>query len=210
MEQKNWKELPYISIALVLINVIVFVICEHTGDVFYRLGTLNVEGVLKNREYGRFIWSMFLHVGFDHIFNNMVILYFMGTMIEKEIGHLPYTLVYFLSGIGGGLFSLYVKVRSHSAVGSVGASGALFGLDGLLLAMVLFYDSPIAPVTPLRVLLMIGLSLYNGFAANNVDNAGHLGGLLVGLIMGALLCTLRRRKSNAGRDSHKKEDKLEY
>lgn len=190
--QKNRKEIPYVSIMLVAVNVILFLFTYFGGEELYEVGALTVEGVLVRGEYERFIFCMFLHGGIDHIFNNMVILYFMGTMIEKEIGHLPYGVIYFLSGIGGGMLSLYVKLIQGSSVGSVGASGAIFGLDGLLLAMVLFYRKPMPMVTPLRVGLMIALSLYNGFAAANVDNAGHLGGLLAGLILGALFCMIKR------------------
>ena len=190
--QKNRKEIPYVSIMLVAVNVILFLFTYFGGEELYEVGALTVEGVLVRGEYERFIFCMFLHGGIDHIFNNMVILYFMGTMIEKEIGHLPYGVIYFLSGIGGGMLSLYVKLIQGSSVGSVGASGAIFGLDGLLLAMVLFYRKPMPMVTPLRVGLMIALSLYNGFTAANVDNAGHLGGLLAGLILGALFCMIKR------------------
>jgi len=192
LQSIDWKNLSYVSITLVVINVIVFLVSENDGGRLLEAGTLNIEGVLKNKEYARFVWYMFLHGGIEHIFNNMVMLYFMGTMIEKEIGHLPYLVIYFLSGIGGGMFSLYMKVRLMNPVGSVGASAAIFGLDGLLLSMVLFYRRPMPQVTPVRVLLMIALSLYNGFMSDNVDNAGHVGGLLVGLLFGALFCHIRR------------------
>ncbi|MBQ9489864.1 MAG: rhomboid family intramembrane serine protease, partial [Lachnospiraceae bacterium] len=139
---KNWKKIPYVSVGLVVINVVLFLI-EELGQVeLFQAGALNVEDVLIRGEYERFIYSMFLHADIEHLFNNMVMLYFMGTMIEKEIGHLSYGIIYFISGIGGGLLSLYVKLVQGNPFGSVGASGAIFGLDGLLLAMVLFYRKP--------------------------------------------------------------------
>ncbi|MBR3470335.1 MAG: rhomboid family intramembrane serine protease [Lachnospiraceae bacterium] len=188
----KWKEVPFVSIALVATNVIVFLITQFVDGSLFEAGALNVEGVLINKQYGRFLWSMFLHAGIEHLFNNMVMLYFMGTMIEKEIGHLPYGVIYFLSGLGGGLLSLYMKLMLGNPAGSVGASGAIFGLDGLLLAMVLFYRRPMPMVTPLRVCLMIALSLYAGLTSGNIDNAAHFGGLLVGLILGALFCLIKR------------------
>ena len=145
---KKWKDIPYVSILLVSINVVVFLITEFVTKAPYEAGRLSVEGVLMRGEYERFIYCMFLHVDIAHIFNNMVMLYFMGTMIEKEIGHLPFGVIYFLSGIGGGLLSLYVKLVQGNPAGSVGASGAIFGLNGLLLAMVLFYRKPMPMVTP--------------------------------------------------------------
>lgn len=188
----KWKEVPFVSITLVAVNVLVFLITEFGNGSLFEAGALNVEGVLINKQYGRFLWSMFLHAGIEHLFNNMVMLYFMGTMIEKEIGHVPYCVIYFLSGLGGGLLSLYMKLMLGNPAGSVGASGAIFGLDGLLLAMVLFYRRPMPMVTPLRVCLMIALSLYAGLTSGNIDNAAHIGGLLVGLILGALFCMIKR------------------
>ena len=189
---KNWRKIPYVSISLVVINVILFLITEFGSVDLFRVGALTVEDVLIKAEHERFIYSMFLHADIEHLFNNMVMLYFMGTMIEKEIGHFSYGIIYFASGIGGGVLSLYVKLVQGNPFGSVGASGAIFGLDGLLLAMVLFYRKPMPMVTPLRVCLMIALSLYGGMTSGNVDNAAHIGGLLVGLITGALFCMIRR------------------
>lgn len=189
---KNWRKIPYVSISLVVMNVILFLITEFGSVDLFQLGALNIEDVLIKGEYERFLYCMFLHADIEHLFNNMVMLYFMGTMIEKEIGHLSYGIIYFISGIGGGLLSLYVKLVQGNPFGSVGASGAIFGLDGLLLAMVLFYRKPMPMVTPLRVCLMIALSLYGGMTSGNVDNAAHIGGLLVGLITGALFCMIRR------------------
>lgn len=186
------KEVPVVSVLLVALNVIVFLFSEKNGSQLFDLGALNVEGVLMKGEYDRFLWYMFLHSGIEHLMNNMIMLFFMGTMIEKEIGHLPYGVIYLLSGIGAGMLSLYMKLMLGNPAGTVGASGAVFGLDGLLLAMVLFYRRPMPMLTPLRVLLMIVMSAYSGFTADNVDNAAHLGGLLTGLILGACFCLIKR------------------
>ena len=81
-------------------------------------------------------------------------------------------------------------------IASVGASGAIFGLDGVLLGWILLDRRSMPDVTPKRVILMIALSLYNGFTAQNVDNAAHVGGLLTGFLAGALLCMIRKQKRN--------------
>ena len=190
----KWKELPFISGLLVAVNVIVFVICMFTGNALYRLGQLDVIDVLIRGEYGRILWAMFLHVDMTHIVNNMLILFFMGAMIEKEVGHISYAVLYFLSGIGGNILSLFVKFMNSDATGSVGASGAVFGLDGVLLAMVLMSGRKMPNVTPIRVVVMICLSLYSGFSATNIDNAAHVGGLLVGFLGGCVVCILQRRR----------------
>ena len=193
---KRRQELPIVSGILVAANVIVYLICTFTGNLLYNIGELDAAAVLLRGEYGRIIYSMFLHAGTDHLFNNMVILFFLGAMIEKVTGHIQLLLIYLLSGIGANICSLLYKVMTMDSMASVGASGAIFGLDGVLLAWILLDRQAMPDVTPRRVLLMIVLSLYSGFTAHNIDNAAHVGGLLTGFTAGALLCALRRRKRN--------------
>lgn len=193
---KRRQELPIVSGILVAANVIVYLICTFTGNLLYNIGELDAAAVLLRGEYGRIIYSMFLHAGIDHLFNNMVILFFLGAMIEKVTGHIQFLLIYLLSGIGANICSLLYKVMTMDSMASVGASGAIFGLDGVLLAWILLDRQAMPDVTPRRVLLMIVLSLYSGFTAHNIDNAAHVGGLLTGFAAGALLCVLRRQKRN--------------
>lgn len=193
---KRRQELPIVSGILVAANVIVYLICTFTGNLLYNIGELDAAAVLLRGEYGRIIYSMFLHAGIDHLFNNMVILFSLGAMIEKVTGHIQLLLIYLLSGIGANICSLLYKVMTMDSMASVGASGAIFGLDGVLLAWILLDRQAMPDVTPRRVLLMIVLSLYSGFTAHNIDNAAHVGGLLTGFAAGALLCALRRRKRN--------------
>lgn len=197
------KEQPIVSIILVAVNVIVYILCSFTGSLLYDAGMLDLWHVLVQKEYGRIVWSMFLHQGMSHIFNNMLILFFLGAMLEREIGHVSYGVIYLISGIGGNLLSLAYKAVSVDMSGSLGASGAIFGLDGVLLAMVLFSGRKMENVTPLRVVLMIVYSLYGGFTGYHIDNAAHIGGLLTGFLAGVLLCWFQRKK-----DSIKGEKKL--
>lgn len=194
---KRIKEMPLASGLLVTINILVFIVCTFTGDRLYGAGVLDVWGVLGQKEYGRLLWSMFLHADISHIFNNMLILFFLGSMIEKEIGHIRFSFLYFLSGLSGSFLSLYVKVWTGDMSGSVGASGAIFGLDGVLLAMVLFCGKQMENITLPRVLLMIFLSLYSGYTGGNIDNAAHVGGLLAGFAGGSIMCIVQRKKNRS-------------
>lgn len=187
------RQLSLVSGLLVIINVLVFLACMWSGDTLYNAGMLDIRGVLGAKEYRRILWAMFLHGGTGHIFNNMLILFFLGDMIEKKVGHVWFALFYFLSGVAGNLLSLYVKFLNSDMTGSVGASGAIFGLDGVLLSMVLFSDRRMENVTPVRVLLMIFLSLYSGYTSGNVDNAAHIGGLLAGFAAGGIMCAVQRK-----------------
>ena len=191
---KSWKRQPVVSAALVIINAIVLVVCMFAGDLLYDKGGLDVFHVLLKKEYARIIWSMFLHADTHHLFSNMILLFFVGAMIEKEVGHVKFALLYFWSGIGGGILSLAYKVMMNDAAMSVGASGAVFGLDGVLLAMALLWREGLSDLTPAKVGLMIVLSLYGGFAGGNIDNAAHVGGLAAGFVGGCIVCLLQRIK----------------
>ena len=191
---KKRQEIPWASGTLVAINVIVFLICTFSGNVLYNKGELDVTSVLAGKQYGRILWATFLHAGIQHLFNNMVILFFLGAMIEKVTGHIQFLLLYFLSGVGGNLCSLLAKLIRMDASASVGARGAIFGLDGVLLAWILLDRQSMPDVTLKRVILMIALSLYSGFTAQNIDNAAHVGGLITGFLAGLLFCTIRKHR----------------
>lgn len=189
---KRFQTYPFISIMLVSINCILFLLCQFSDESFYLKGSLGVHSIVSEQEYARFIYAMFLHWNLEHLFNNMILLLFMGSMLEKAVGHIPYVFLYFASGIGGGVLSVMIKAMNNDWAVSAGASGAIFGLDGLLLAVVLLIRYKVQEITPVRVGIMIVLSLYGGFSGSNIDNAAHVGGLIVGFLLGLLICTIIR------------------
>ncbi|MCM1120263.1 MAG: rhomboid family intramembrane serine protease [bacterium] len=186
------RSLPFISISLVTINVGMYLLCLVQGDIVYARGCLRTYEIFTYGQYGRMLWSMFLHAGSQHLFGNMIILLCMGAMIEREIGHISYAVIYMASGLNGNLLSLAAKIANNDPAASIGASGAIFGLNGLLLAIVLFSRKRIQNVTPIRVILMICLSLYSGLVGGNVDNLAHIGGLVTGFVLGMTLIICRR------------------
>lgn len=195
---RRYRNIPYVCILLVAVNVIVFFLSLLGGNVWHYLGGVQRTGIVLRHEYGRLLWAMFLHADTAHLFNNMIVLFFLGAMIEEEVGHICIAVVYFVSGIGGNVVSLIGKVMSGSNSLSIGASGAVFGLTGLLLALVLFLPGYQEKVSLVRVALLILLSLYDGFARDSVDYMAHLGGCVVGFLAGSgfvLARNLWRRKT---------------
>lgn len=188
------KQTPVVSIALVGINILIYILCLVSGRTLYNIGIMDAHSVIEGGEYWRILSAMFFHADSGHLFNNMLILFFMGAMIEKEIGHALFGIFYFLSGIGGNLLSLLMKVIHSDPAGSLGASGAVFGMDGVLLAIVILSGRNMSSVTPTRLLLMIVLSLYSGFTGGNIDNAAHVGGLIVGFIAGGVMCMVQNQR----------------
>ncbi len=189
------KRQPFVSIAIVVINVVVYLLCL-VFEQLYQYGYCGIWEVIYEKEYGRIIWSMFLHADPQHIFSNMILVAFLGSMLEMQIGHLPYGLIYFISGIGGNVVSLLTNFMRNDYTVSIGASGAVFGLDGLLIAMVLFLNERMQEFSIEKVVFVVFLSLYSGFSNSGIDNAAHVGGLFVGFICSMIACLIARRKGH--------------
>ncbi|MEG1846855.1 MAG: rhomboid family intramembrane serine protease [Lachnospiraceae bacterium] len=180
------KDKAYITISITFINTIIFLICTFTGEILYNIGELNAIAVIQNREYYRILTSIFLHADANHLFSNMIIFFFLGETVERSMGHLKYLCMYLIAGIGGGLASMGYGIYTGSIVNSIGASGAIFGMTGALLWLVIVHRGKLAHITLGKVLFLIVYSLYSGFTATNVDNAAHIGGLLTGLLFTVL------------------------
>lgn len=189
------KTVPYISGGLVIINILIFLWCTFGGEMLYNIGGLSPYYFIEQKQYYRLLSCMFLHGDITHIMNNMLLLFGLGTMIEKEIGHITFALAYFLTGVAGGLGSLFYKFFSEQwYVGSIGASGAVFGLIGVLLSLAFFSDLHMPNVTPLRMIVVVVYSVYSGMGEPNIDNAAHIGGVLAGIVIGLVLCVKIRLK----------------
>ncbi|MEM3446437.1 MAG: rhomboid family intramembrane serine protease [Candidatus Korarchaeum sp.] len=132
---------------------------------------------LISGRYETLITSIFLHANLLHLFLNMYALYVLGRIVEISLGRLKYSALYFLSGISGNLLS---AVLDELSVG-VGASGAVMGLLGYMVAMEYRFTRRLSPST----LLIAVFVMFGGFSAN-VDVLAHLGGFLLGLIWGLL------------------------
>lgn len=138
-------------------------------------------------EWWRLLSATFVHVGLFHLAVNMWALWILGVLAERMFGNFTFLTIYLLSGLGGSVAS----VAWHPEVTSAGASGAIFGIVGALVAF-LYLGHISIPRRLLRdlqrsLLIVIGLNLFFGAVVPGIDNAGHLGGLVVGLVTGAAL-----------------------
>lgn len=131
--------------------------------------------------YWRIITAMFLHAGIGHLFNNMVILVLLGQEIEQTIGGKKMLIIYITAGITGMVLSMHM----YNSI-NCGASGAIFGLSGMLLALLLYKVYPSKMRLGKWVLLIFtsGISLIFGFFIPQVNNMAHLVGLITGTALG--------------------------
>ena len=193
-QQKAW-----ITMALIVLNILYFVYLEAVGsseDVLFMLehGAMFVPLVLGNHEYYRLITSIFLHFGFAHLMNNMVMLFFLGSILEEEIGSFKYLLLYFVSGVAGNILSAFMDLKTGEFVISAGASGAIFGVIGALLIIVAKNHGHLRTLDGKGMVFMVVCSLYHGFTSTGVDNMAHIGGLLSGILLAFILYRKRQSK----------------
>lgn len=184
---------PLVNHGLFIINLLLFTLCILSGNLLYDLGTLSYQQVLDG-EYYRIFSSMFLHADMQHITGNMLLLYYLGDIVERALGHIKYFVLYLLSGVVAALFSMGFAYVSGDYVSSLGASGAIFGIVGALLWIAIRNHGHIEILTTKKILFLIGFSLYSGFIGTNIDNAAHVGGMIGGFLLAMLLYHKKRTK----------------
>ena len=196
-----WKNIraEYVTIALVTVNVITYLVLEWLGDTtngFFMAehGAMYPDFIRINHEWWRIITAGFLHFGAVHLVNNMVILYCMGSRLERVTGHLKYFLIYLVSLIGAGLLSYGMMLRTGDYAVSAGASGAIFGVIGGFLWIVILHRGRFEQITTRGIMMMIVLTIYYGFSSAGIDNWGHIGGLLAGFAATVILYHRNRQK----------------
>lgn len=192
--EKNPRALSWANIILVAVNIIVFLICTFTGDLLYNRGALGVGELLQDGEVYRLFTSMFLHWNAEHLFSNMIVLYYVGAIVERELGTIPYMALYLVSGLAGNLFSVGYELFVNLYGRSAGASGAVFGVEGALLLLVMIRRGRLESMTVGRVAFAVAFSLYCGFASAGVNNAAHVGGVLMGFTMAAVIAGCRKMR----------------
>ena len=142
-------------------------------------GPATLEG-----QWWRLFTATFLHFGLVHLLFNMLGLWSLGSLTERLFGWRSFLIIYLASGLCASLASLWW----HPLLNSAGASGAIFGVLGALLAFMVNPRTRIAPhiakAQRNSALIFIAYNLLNGATHVGIDNAAHVGGLLAGFMLG--------------------------
>ncbi|MDY3908889.1 MAG: rhomboid family intramembrane serine protease [Eubacterium sp.] len=197
-------KIPVITILLLAVNVCVYAYVEFMGSSYDTAFMLDMGAsyepyIIENHEYYRLVTHFFLHYGFDHLFNNMVSLLILGYSLESILGKGRYAVIYFLSGILAGISSVvytWLLVSPEEAAVSCGASGAVYGLMGALLVLLIKGGKGQDRTQIPRYILFLGLSLYSGIQDTSIDNAAHVGGFLAGFVICLIMCRKKRMEVN--------------
>lgn len=192
----DWNNKALVVKTIMAANIAVFVamLAMSGGESFFSPTVwfllqwgANCGAYTLHGEYWRLISAAFLHSGIMHIGMNMLVLWDVGPVVEKIYGSKRFLILYFFAALTASLNTLFWNPGTVS----VGASGAVFGVFGALLAFYQTHRSSI-PAEVIKdksrlVAAVIGYNIIYGIMQPNIDNAGHLGGVVGGFIIGAIL-----------------------
>ncbi len=171
-----------VTILLFTFNILIYVYSIFFMEDAYLSGGINYHMVFEEKEYYRFLTSIYLHADISHIAMNMLALVVAGRMVESYLGSLKMVIIYFVSGFGGSLLSLLLQ-KPEENVYSIGASGAIFGL---LMATALMQNKK-AGKSFIRALVFVIIYAL-GTWSQGVDLLGHIGGALGGAAAAFVAC----------------------
>lgn len=188
----------YITLILVACNILIHIYHFFIGGMaFQDRFCLDSEMAVMGKNMYTFITAMFLHADLEHLFSNMIILLFVGAYVEHDLGHISYAVMYFFSGIAGNIVSVMWDYKNGTFGASLGASGAVFGIMGAVLVIVISGRKNLRKRGSnllMRLLLSLFFSLYSGFTAENINNAAHIGGLIAGALITLVITLLGNKK----------------
>lgn len=194
------KNFPFITVILILLNVIYYVILSAIGNpgntpFMAAMGANYGAYIFEDFELWRLLSSMFMHFGISHLASNMVYLGIAGYNLEKSIGHWKFLLIYMLSGIGSGLVSAAYYYLSDIPTLSAGASGAVYGIIGATCFLTFKNHKSMKPAYLFyRIAIMLVFVLYSSFISHGVDGAAHIGGFAFGLILALIFLRNKPRR----------------
>lgn len=196
------EETSHVTIALIAANCLLFMLAELFGGSTMSSSVLIEWGgaytpYIREGAYWRLFTSMFMHSGIRHLLNNMLLLYVLGQHLEFLLGKVRYALLYLLGGLGGNIVAYVGYERKAMDIVSVGASGAVYAVIGGLIWIIARNKGQVDGLTMRQMMIMLAFSLYFGFAAADVSNAAHIGGLICGFLLSILLY---RRPAPTGPD----------
>lgn len=179
-----------ITPVLIYLNIAIFIIMVVSGVDFMnpKVDDLlswgaNLRSITLQGQWWRLLTCTFIHIGVLHLLFNMYALLYIGLLLEPYLGRLRFLAAYLLTGIAASETSLWI----HEQTVSAGASGAIFGLYGVFLAMLTtnFIDKSVRKPLLSSIMIFVFFNLVNGMKGN-IDNAAHIGGLVSGFIIGYL------------------------
>ncbi|MFV9510234.1 rhomboid family intramembrane serine protease [Tepidibacillus sp. LV47] len=189
---------PYFTYILIGINTLIYLLMEMKGGstdprILLQFGAKE-SYLITQGEYWRLIAPIFLHIGFIHFALNSTALHYLGQITERIYGSFRFFVIYLMAGIIGNMISFLFSPNSIGA----GASGAIFGLFGALLYFGYVHPSLFFKTMGKDILTIIAVNLIFGLTVANIDNYAHIGGLIGGFFVSALVGLPRQKRKRFG------------
>jgi len=183
---------PVLTFLLIAINAVILLLVYLAGFpenimVPREFGAIFPDDIFEYGEWYRLFTAMFIHFGVGHFLANVMGLVVFGTRVERYFGRIAFLVIYIFAGLLGSLFSLFITTGY-----AAGASGAIYGLIGAIFIYTRLTGRAVELMNWYTLFMFIGVGIAMGFVTEGVDNAGHLGGLIGGLIIGAGMVGLLR------------------
>lgn len=199
--QEQIYKRSYITIALLAINVVIFLLSSFAFGWMYEKGAMITEVVLRDGQYYRLFTAMFLHADPQHLINNMLMLALGGAIVENYTGHAFYLFLYMLSGLFGNMISMAYEIQNRLSWVSVGASGAVMGLVGFVVVWILVNRKTFIRSRNLVIrLILLGIFFIEAcFFQRGANIAAHTGGFATGAVLGVInIIVLKNNKNMEG------------
>ena len=197
---------PSFTLLFIILNTLIYFLIDSPFDneqanlrKLIQFGAYSYPLIIQNNEYWRLITSAFLHIGFSHFVFNIGLILILGLLIERIYGSWQYLIIYLTSAAAGNLLSLF---WIRDSVGA-GASGAVFGVMGVMVAYGIWYKNKIPNyqkrIFGYRILPFIILDLIIGIWIPQINVAAHVGGFICGLIAAVFITPQIYRSKNSHR-----------
>lgn len=211
MKRKNIKSTYGLISLLIVVFLVDFMVLNQEGT-----KVLSVDHLLKGNQWGylskygrllnvsamspewwRLFTCMFLHAGIPHLIVNCIGLYCIGSIVEQRLGGNKLLVIYILSGIGSAIITMLVTY------GSVGASGAIYGIGGTLLILIIRDRKNVWSARPVmqKIIIIVYLTIPNLSGVNTLIS--HEVGLIIGILLGLLLVTSTKEDSSIEQNREK-------
>ncbi|MGT2951188.1 rhomboid family intramembrane serine protease [Streptococcus cuniculi] len=196
MKQLIDKRYP-VTNALLLVTTLVFLAMQvlrfgqaTTAQTIYEFGGMyGLVVKIDPTQLWRLISPIFVHIGWEHFLFNSMTLYVFGYQLEAIFGSKRFFLLYFLAGIMGNIFILWLTPTAVAA----GASTSLFGLFGAMVVLRYYSRNPYLQLLGQRYIALLLINLVLGLFNPEISLAGHIGGVVGGALAGIFLPTLQEK-----------------
>lgn len=174
----------YLTYGLIAVNILLWALMEFSGGsednwVLTAYGAVSQSLCWYSGEYFRLFTAMFLHIGMAHLASNCLSLYIFGSRVERYFGKVQFLMIYVIAGVFGNIVTVCLLPQL-----SAGASGAIFGLLGAILAVTYRTGRSMGDLSPYVVVLLCIFSIGMGFIMPGVNNFAHVAGFAAGALIG--------------------------